>query len=231
MKFNQFNNNKQLIMKKSLCMLTLLVAATLIASAQDRPIKFGLKAGLNLPTISAKGDDVDGEFADYLKTLTAFHIGGYIDYAISDQVSIQPGVTLSGKGYQLKGEEEGDSFADKTQLMYLEIPVNAVASFNAGVGTVFVGAGPYYAFALSGKNKWEYDFEGEIETGEEDVEFGSGEYETNRGDFGMNLLGGYRFANGFNLYLGYGFGFGNLVNTTGITISNRVFSIGAGFSF
>lgn len=218
-------------MRKPLICLTPLIAATLLTFAQDKPVKFGVKAGLNLPTISISGDEVDDEYSDYLKSSTSFYVGANVDFAIGEFISLQPGLTLSGKGYQLKGDEDGESFTDKTNVMYLEIPVNVVAGFAAGPGKVFVGAGPYYGIALSGKNKWEISYEGETESGEEDIEFGSEAEQMKRGDFGVNLLAGYQLTNGLNLHLGYGLGLGNLSNTEGVSIKNRVFSVGIGFSF
>lgn len=218
-------------MRKPLICLTPLIAATLFTFAQDKPIKFGVKAGLNLPTISVSGDEVDDEYSDYLTSSTSFYVGANVDFAIGEVISLQPGLTLSGKGYQLKADEDGASYTDKTNVMYLEIPVNAVASFAAGPGKVFAGVGPYYGIALSGKNKWEITEGGEIESDEEDIEFGSEEEQMKRGDFGVNLLAGYQLTNGLNLHLGYGLGLSNLSNTDGVSIKNRVFSVGIGFSF
>lgn len=218
-------------MKTKLLFLSLtLCSLSQLAFAQDKPIKFGVKAGLNLPTISISGDEAD-DYKDYLKSVTSFYVGANVDFAISELISIQPGVTLSGKGYQLKEEEDGASYTDKTNVMYLEIPLNAVASFAAGPGKVFVGAGPYYGFALSGKNKWEATYDGETDADEEDIEFGSEEDQVKRGDFGVNLLAGYQFSSGLNLHLGYGLGLGNLSNMEDTKINNRVFSVGVGFSF
>ncbi|HWK59293.1 MAG TPA: porin family protein [Parapedobacter sp.] len=216
--------------KLLLTTLTLAVAGHL-AFAQDSPIKFGVKAGVNLPTVSLTGDDVDSDEKDALKSSLSFYVGATADFSISPIFSIQPGLTLSGKGYKMSDEFEGASFETTNNVMYLEIPVNAVARFAAGSGNVFVGAGPYYGFALSGKTKWEASFDGETESDEEDVEFGNGDGETKRGDFGVNLLAGYELSNGFNIHLGYGLGLGNLSNETDVKVNNRVFSVGVGFSF
>lgn len=218
-------------MRKLLLTTLTLAVAGHFAFAQDSPVKFGVKAGVNLPTISLTGDEVDSEDKDALKSSLSFYVGATADFFISPIFSIQPGLTLSGKGYKMSGEFEGDSFEATNNVMYLEIPVNAVARFAAGSGNVFVGAGPYYGFALSGKTKWEESFDGETESGKEDIEFGNGAGETKRGDFGANLLAGYELSSGFNIHVGYGLGLSNLSNDDDAKLNNRVFSIGVGFSF
>lgn len=219
-------------MRKLLLTTLTLAVAGHFAFAQDSPIKFGVKAGVNLPTIAVSGDGVDDDFKDALKSSVSFYVGATADFSISPIFSIQPGLTLSGKGYKMSDEFEGASVEATSNVMYLEIPVNAVARFAAGSGNVFVGAGPYYGFALSGKTKWEASFDGETESEEEDIEFGNGEDDDiKRGDFGVNLLAGYELSNGFNIHLGYGLGLGNLSNETDVKMNNRVFSVGVGFSF
>ena len=46
---------------------------------------FGVKAGLNLSNMIAKDDD--DNYDDDYKIRPGFHIGGYMDYALSDMLS------------------------------------------------------------------------------------------------------------------------------------------------
>ncbi|MGK6351088.1 porin family protein [Parapedobacter sp. DT-150] len=219
-------------MRKLFLSTLLLTSLARLSVAQESPVKFGVKAGINLPTISLSGEALPDEYQDYLKSSASFYFGATADFFINANFSIQPGLTLSGKGYKLSEEEAGYAYHETWNVMYLEIPVNAVGRFDVGPGEVFVGAGPYYGFAVSGKSKWEEEYEGESDSGEEDIEFGSDdEADWKQGDFGLNLLAGYALTNGLNVHLGYGLGLSNLSNGTDVKMSNRVFSIGVGFSF
>lgn len=222
-------------MKKILLSL-MIVGAALTASAQTSPVKFGVKAGVNFPNVSfSEIEEDEGK----VKANTSFYLGATVDFQISEMFSVQPGLLLSGKGYKQEYSltEGADSFSAKfsRSVMYIEIPVNAVVSFPAGSGKVFVGAGPYYAMAISGKDKSEYTetFDGETmsESESEDVDF-SKDGDTKRGDFGINALAGYQLQNGFNIHAGYGLGLSNIARDSGdFKVKNKVFSIGIGFSF
>lgn len=223
-------------MKKFL--LSLIIAgAGIAASAQTSPIKFGVKAGITLPKFSVEGDD-----EGVIKSDLSFYIGGTVDLPVSEIFSVQPGIILSGKGFKAEIDE---SFSEagitgsvsgtaKKNLLYIEVPVNAVFSFPIGDGKIFLGAGPYYAMAVSGKDK----FKGAVQIGDqiettnssEAIEFGK-DAELKRGDFGVNFLGGYELGNGFNIHAGYGLGLSNISQNPDATVKNRVLSVGVGFSF
>src|SRR5690606_7522070 len=118
-----------------------------------------------------------------------------------------------------------------------EIPVNVIANFETSGGSLFVGAGPYYALGVAGKIRAEFS---ETDDGitntakiEEDIKFGNNSGATLKsGDFGINFLIGYELTNGLNIHTGYGLGLSNINTTdTELTVKNRVFSVGLGFSF
>jgi len=104
-------------------------------------------------------------------------------------------------------------------------------------GAVFLGAGPYVGFNVSGKTKWDVDVSGGEWTGstsgDEDINFGSGDDEMKVIDAGANFLAGYKFGNGLLINAGYGLGLSNLSNSSDSDnkFSNRVLSFGVGFQF
>ncbi|MGV3509541.1 MAG: porin family protein [Sphingobacteriaceae bacterium] len=208
------------------CLLTgVAFAQTSTSGTTKSGIKYGIKAGVNFATVSTSGDEDDDED---LKSQTSFLIGGLVDIPLGTSFSLQPGLILSGKGYKTEYNEEGESEEFQRNVMYLEIPVNAVYK----IGGIYLGAGPYAAFALSGKDKWKYQEEGEpAEEGDEKVKFGSGEEEMKSSDFGLNILAGYQLTNGFNVGLNYGLGLSNLSNFDDYKVKNRVFSVTVGFTF
>jgi len=229
-------------MKKIFLLLALSAGLSFVANAQNKSVTFGAKAGLTFPKLATSGEEA-AEFPDP-QANPSFFVGGFADIAISSQFSIQPGLTVLGKGvkYKESGTEiiDGDSYtysgSATVSTLYLEVPVNIVGRISAGSGNVFVGAGPYLGYALSGKTKSKVSVSGGgmsfSDSSEEDMEFGSGEDEMKRIEFGVNFLGGYELKNGLSVNFGYGLGLSNLVNTSGDgKASNRVISVGLGFRF
>lgn len=213
---------------KKLLLSCAIVGAALSASAQNNTVKFGVKAGATFPTITSKGE------GESIKANTSFYVGGTVELPVSESFSVQSGLTFSGKGAKVSQRipELGVDLEVKNRLWYLELPVNAVYSITAGTGKVFLGAGPYFGYALSGKNKVEGTMlEDGVKTQEsvsEDVHFGDGGFK--RADFGLNFLVGYQLNSGLNIHGGYGLGLSKLADIEGMG-KNRVFSVGLGFSF
>jgi hypothetical protein len=215
-------------MKKILLLLTLAAGLNVAVNAQDKPVSFGVKAGVAFPNLSfsAMGMSVSAD------AKTTFYVGAVADIKVSSMFSVQPGLTYMSKGTKSGGDVFGDedvtveTESATINMSYLELPVNLVANFNAGTGKFFVGAGPYAAYALSGNGK-----AGGVK---EDMPFGSGDGEFKRFDFGVNFLAGYQLNNGLNIHAGYGLGLGKIVNDNsgvGLAVKNKVFSVGLGFMF
>lgn len=207
--------------------LLTLGAAFLVAAGAQAQVSYGLKAGVNLGKVS----NVSDAAKDYQKNNTSFYVTGFADLPVASQFSIQPGVSLQGKGSKFKYDGNSLDGTSTTNVMSIEIPVNAVYYIPTGAsGSVFLGAGPYVGFNISGKNKIEGnigEFGGE---GETDIEFGSADNEMKRVEAGANFMAGYKLSNGFLINAGYGLGLTNL-NNVGETVSNRVLSFGVGFQF
>lgn len=226
-------------MKKLLLSLMLVAGLGYAATAQKTPakggVKIGVKAGVNLAKIVVTG--LEGEEKDIYdkgnKMNTSFYIGGIVDVPVSSMFSVQPGLTLSGKGGKVEYTSDGGgaSIKNTNNVMYIEVPVNAVVNFQAGAGKFFVGAGPYFGMGITGKSKSEVTIGGVTEKDSEDVKFGSEADETKRTDFGANFLLGYQLKNGLNLHAGYGLGLSNTSNSDQNKTKNNVISVGLGFTF
>ena len=198
-------------------------AALLFVAAAQAQTSYGLKAGVNLGKFSNYGDQTNN---------TSFYVTGFADLPVAPQFSIQPGVSLQGKGTKFV-----DSWGDaanvdiSTNIMSIEIPVNAVYYVPAGSGNIFLGAGPYIGFNVSGKEKATGnlgDFNGETDY---KLKFSGDDRDFNTIDAGVNFLAGYKLNNGLLLNAGYGLGLTNLVPNADQTVSNRVLSFGLGFQF
>ncbi|WP_293947046.1 MULTISPECIES: porin family protein [unclassified Sphingobacterium] len=205
-------------MKRKL--LSIAAALCFIAGAKAQT-SYGFKAGVNFPKLSVTQKETSGSFSSGAST--NFYVTGFVDAPIASNLSIQPGLSLQGKGS--KSKDGADEV--KGNIMYLELPVNFVYYVPAGSGNIFLGAGPYAAYALSAKNK--------INGISTDVNFGNGADEdgVKRFDAGLNFLLGYKLSNGFLINGGYGLGLTNIVydNELGLEQKNRVFSVGVGYQF
>lgn len=185
---------------------------------------YGLKAGVNFPSYSVGKSSAD------LKNSTNFYVTGYLDAPITQNLYVQPGVSLQGKGAKFASGSIGSEDFELTQnTMWLEVPVTLVGKIEAGMGNVFLGAGPYVAFGLSGKNKLSTSSNGSFK---DEFKFGKDNTLKNT-DFGINFTAGYEFYNGLQIHGGYGLGLTNIVgkNLEPVTgdVKNRVWSIGIGF--
>lgn len=120
------------IMKKLLLTATIAICGIFAAQAQD--IKFGVKGGLNLATLS----DVDGS------SKLSGHIGGFANFKFTNW-ALQPEIMFSGQGANDIGI--GDS---KWALSYINIPVLFQYYF---MPEFYAEAGPQMGFLLSAKSK------------------------------------------------------------------------------
>lgn len=228
----QKNNMKKILLS--------LGAVALLTVGTQAQVGYGIKAGVNLPKMTMK-ETISGLGTGLTtKAATNFYVSGYANIFAAPNFAIQPGLSLQGKGGKLESSDTESSFSydvtQTTNIMSIDIPVNAVYYIPAGAGSVFVSAGPYAGFNISGKAKSKYTatYEGETETEteEEDIEFGSGdEADMKRVDFGVNFQAGYKLSNGFLINAGYGLGLANLSPISDIKANNRILSFGIGFEF
>ena len=204
-------------------------AVVLLAAGAQAQTSYGLKAGVNLGKYSNQTE----EAKDYQKNNVSFYVSGFADIPVAPQFSIQPGVSLQGKGAKYEATGDNVSGTSSTNTMSVEIPVNAVYYIPAGTGNVFLGAGPYVGFNISGKTKAEGALGGVEGSVDRDLKFSGDNKDMNLIDAGVNFLGGYKFGNGLLINAGYGLGLSNLSpsDNSDNKFSNRVLSFGLGFQF
>ncbi len=224
-------------MKKKL--LSLSITLFLIVSIQAQ-VHYGVKAGLNLAKYTYKENNIIG---DNIKMKPSVYVTGYVDLSVAPNLSIQSGVSLQGKGFKMEVDMEESSASESRNIMSIDIPINAVYYISTGhSSSVFVGAGPYVGYAISGKNraKWSgIDNEGVDNEGAEingsrsrDIVFSGDDKEMKRFDAGINFLLGYKLSTGLLINANYGLGLTNLnAKSFSSGYSNRVLSFGVGFQF
>ncbi len=235
---------------KKLFTLSLVMLVTLVAMAQA---KFGVKAGVNFANTALNYQDSQDESKTKLKT--GFHVGVIVTQELSEALDFTTGLIYSQKGTAFDLEDGIPSGAsidgyNRLTLAYLEIPM----TFEYKTGAVRIMAGPYVAFGVSGKNKWDYtgSFSGTSfsESGEStDIKFkntlGESEFGDDNNyfralDLGLNIGLGYE-VDGIVISANYGLGISNMtpdVNISNVDFdpsdrkaSNRVISVGVTYYF
>jgi len=218
--------------------LFIAAAFLLSSSAIFAQTKFGIKGGVNFANQEWKSSGISISPS----SVTSFHIQGLADLPVNESISIQPGLGISGRGFKLSS----DGASVTSNLVYLDLPINAVVKFPvASIGKFFIGAGPYASYGLGGKEKSKgFNFFDDEQTETKTDAFGKdGSYK--RADFGANFLGGVELKNGLLLNVNYGLGLLNIVKSTNeneedefiseedsdVTFKNKVFSISVGFLF
>lgn len=203
-------------------MKTTKICAVVIASllttgifAQQKTT-FGIRAGVNFQNLNGKDAD-DDKLENKLKT--GFNAGVNAEIPVGIDFYVQPGLLFSTKGAKA---EIGDG---KTNLSYIELPVNFLYKPELGEGRMLLGFGPYAAYAVDGNTK----------NPDGDIEFGDQPGELKRFDAGANLLAGYEFSNKLSFQLNAGLGLVNINNRPSgdskSSVKNTGFGVSLGYRF
>lgn len=194
---------------------------------------FGVKAGLNLSNMLEKYDDET--YSDDYKMNPGFHIAGTVDIPISTVLSFESGLLFTTRGFRIEEEEMGFSIKAKANLYYIDIPLTVKASLPLSEGLKIFGAvGPYVGIGLSGKVIATVEYQGDKETDEEAIKWGSDEDsdDLKRLDYGLTFGGGVEI-NALMLGISYDLGLANIAThqEDGYTTKNRVLKFSVGYRF
>jgi len=176
-----------------------------------------IKGGVNLANVSTTSS---GRIDD-ANMLVSFHAGIMGDVPLGKYLSLQPGLLFTGKGSKTQTGKPGDSYYFKatSNPYYIELPVNLVVNIplEDKESAFFVGAGPYAAMGIAGKNKTEgnagliaFSSSDNIKFSNDDAttfnqQEGAGLGIMRRFDFGLNGTAGFKLNNVL-LSVNYGFG-------------------------
>ncbi|NII29620.1 PorT family protein [Pseudoflavitalea sp. X16] len=190
---------------------------------------FGVRAGINFQNLNGEflGNDLD------FKLKTGFHIGVNAEIPIADEFYIQPGLLFSTKGANWDDDDD-----TKTNISYLELPVNFLYKPVLGTGKLLLGFGPYAGYAIGGKVKSDdgdvdLEFESELPANQVGMYF----YTVRRFDFGANLLAGYEFNNKLSFQLNAQLGLTNIspevvgADKDDFKTKNTGFGVSVGYRF
>jgi hypothetical protein len=213
---------KRMIMKKKLLSVAVISMMSMAAMAQSKSTgstqkegNFIIKGGLNLANISTTPN---GRIDD-ANTLKSFHIGFAFDIPLAEYFSVQPGLIYTGKGAKTEVGKEGENFYYRASSnpMYLELPINFVGKIPlTQTSSFYLGAGPYAAMGITGKNKVDryilgthtytsndIVYSNDNPTTSQEENYGYGKIK--RFDYGLNALAGFEFTR-FTIGANYGYG-------------------------
>ncbi|WP_303241213.1 porin family protein [Phocaeicola plebeius] len=187
----------------------------MFALAGFSQVKWDARVGMNFSNMTK---------AEGTKALPGFNLGVGMDYGFSENWSLQSGLMISSKGYKIKDYS-------KDRPIYLDIPILAAYKFNISDNTKFViNAGPYLAFGLGGKCKFDEGGDYKLFKGEdgEDAEYSRFDLGIQYGiglEIGEHYLVNLTGQNGFISPFDYPDGY------DGDKPKNMTFSIGVGYRF
>ena len=185
---------------------------------QAQELTFGVKGGINLASLG-------GDVGPGAKGKMGFHLGGIAEYMLSDEFGVQAELLYSALGGKFEENDEEFSIEEKTKLSYITLPI---------VGKYFVTeeialeAGPQFGFLVGAESEFTATFNGETESGTEDISKG-----VNGLDLGFGLGGSFNTEGGLFFGLRYVLGLSNIYKDAegGFSVNNNVFQASAGYKF
>ena len=207
---------------KKLFLTAVAVFAFGFTNAQE--IKFGVKAGLNMASLSG-GDAYYGSYG----RKAGFHVGGLAEIKINDKFSVQPELLYSLKGADFNFGFGGFGLglpSNKLNLTYIDLPV--MVKFYP-IERLSAELGPNVAFLMSAKGS-KYNSVTDTTDPNGDVKDSY-----NTVDYGMNIGAGYELKQGIMFQLRYNIGLSDVSKgpTTGTNYSdkNSVIQVSVGYKF
>ena len=229
-------------MKTKLFSFTLIFAlATSMAftqSSENSRISFGILGGVNMQNLNGKsttGDKLENTM------IIGYHAGVNVQIPIVPQFYFQPGLMFSTKGAESNIDLFSSTILTSTyKLSYIELPLNFVYKAEVGNGYFMLGFGPYIAYGIGGKAKFNIN-----NTSTEDNIIFANEYSSiissdwkyfKHLDYGGNIFFGYELNNGLSIQLNAQLGLAkiNADNTAASSKSefrNTGFGLSLGYNF
>jgi hypothetical protein len=207
-------------MKKTLIFLGAMIISTSAfcqpakseaSETSTNKIRFGIKAGVAIANAKVKYNTITMPGNSKPTSKLGAIAGVFARMALSKTACFQPELLMIGKGMK----EKNQYYPYRTDLTYLELPLNLLYKPSAPKGSFFIGGGPAPAYYIG------------------DNVFYSGNNRFKKFDVGINILTGYELPVGFSINLHYTYGLLNISrNKTDIPVTkNRCFGLSLGYIF
>lgn len=218
--------------KRTLLALSLFVSMATFA----QPVTYGTAAGIGV--YSMRGEAVNNlqqllEFTDGIvstKPVTGFYAGGYANIPVSGNVSVEPGLYFTAKGYEVSGSYAVKDISllsanahARLNTSYIDMPVLLKVNVNG----LQLFAGPQLSYLTNAKLNTNLAVAGfNLLKSSSDVT-----KQFNRWDAGVTGGVGYQFSNGIRINAIYELGLSKTDAVKSTQSYNQGFKIGAAFSF
>jgi opacity protein-like surface antigen len=203
--------------------LTAVAAACIATSAiAQSPVTFGVRAGLNINTLS--GEDVDD-----MDSKIGFNVGALVGYSFTDMLGLQSGLLFNTRGASSKEDELEMSMS----IYELQVPVFLTGTFALNDDlNIKANVGPTFGFGLSGNVLFQNDGTKMDDYSVDDIykkEEGADKSMAKRFDLGVAFGAGVEFK---KIYLGVGYDLGlTSISNSDDAIKTGSFTINVGFTF
>jgi hypothetical protein len=221
-------------MRKKILLFCSLAFSTIIF-AQTSP-SFGVRAGLSSAKMSGEAANNLNDLLDFTNggvttnSHTGFFGGGYVNIPLTSQLSVEPALYYTQKGYELRGELNvkgldflGANAKAKLTSSYIDLPILLKGNFSG----FQVFAGPQISYLTKADLRTTAGLLGFNllnKTMDATEQF-------NRWDAGITGGVGYQFANGLNITAAYDHGLSKADKNKNMEAYNRSFKLGLGISF
>jgi len=220
--------------------MILMAGGLLIAAVGFSQVSLGVQATGSLST--AKMEFPDGP--DFKKKAVFGPGGGFVaQFAVNENFALRSGLAFLQNGVKITSTEIQDGIGEfeleaKTKLNYLQIPVYALYTKEVSLGEVYLGAGPYANYGVSGKSKLSYtytDENGDKASDSEESDAFAKEEDGGTGfkrfDWGAGAIAGVRLPNGIFAQIGYQYSIGNISNDDASKYHNQGLQLSVGYFF
>ncbi len=214
----------------------LLSIGLFLSIASFAQIRYGVAAGVSSYSIHGNAADNLKQLLSFTNNLvttgpvTGFYGGGYANISVSSNVSLEPGIYYSTKGYALTGAYTVKGIdilsADATAKLhadYIEMPVLLKGNFNG----LQIFAGPQLSYLTNSSLNISAGLAG-INLFHSKLNVTN---QMNRWDVGITGGVGYQFSNGLHITGSYERGLSKVDAGQNVKSYNQGFKIGAGISF
>jgi hypothetical protein len=205
-------------MKKLIFIQLVFIAVHFSGTAQNT--RFGFMAGATSANYKIKSDGS----TESQNSKIGIIAGLMADIPISKNFSFQPAANFVQKGTKSEYTYNGVTEKSSATVSCIEVPFNFLYNVPGNTGNFFIGAGPSFAFAISGIGKSD---DGSNSTSE-NLKIGNSEDDDIRElTWGQNFTTGYCFKKGFLLSLNYNLGMSNMIpgETNGDKLKSSYFGL------
>ena len=228
---------KKLILGMALAAGSMAFAQNTTGMSSSSPIQFGIKAGMNVSSLSK-----DASLQDQ-KSKIGFNAGVFAHIPLAESFSVQPEVLYSQYGAKVESVNEFTALGTTTRtvesysthLDYITVPVMFQYKF---VPNFYVEAGPEFGFMVTAKDKGDRtttttsgsNSSTSTASYTEDIDKDN----LNTFNFGLGLGAGYYFTDNFGITARYVAGLTDVAKNrqnNSDAIRNNVFQVGLAFKF